>query len=71
MGNGAFADQEGAASISNLAVDGAPADSLPGIVHFPVAYSSAGVTPTSFYYGGPGLCYDEQFIFYDDFNYRS
>jgi len=71
MGNGAFADQEGAASISNLAVDGAPADSLPGIVHFPVAYSSGGATPTSFYYGGPGLCYDEQFIFYDDFNYRS
>jgi neprosin-like protein len=67
MGSGAFADQAGAASISNLLVEGAAAQSLPGELTLPAAYSTAGMTATSYFYGGPGLCW-EDLIFHDDFD---
>jgi len=69
MGSGAFGDQAGAASVSNLIVDGVAASVQPGTVTLPMAYSTADVTSSSFRYGGPGLCYDDEYIFYNEFNY--
>jgi neprosin-like protein len=67
MGSGAFAAEPGAASISNLRVDGDAAESLPGELTLPAAYTTADMTDTSYNYGGPGRCW-EDVIFGDGFD---